>query len=291
MAETGLLVLKAMLQTHRIRVPVLATLHGILASVEHPQPRRPWNWAIHLRQALRLPHPRQLTYLALSDSILAAMTEAMPGAASHFKAFDLPYFMGAAADVATTDAVIRFGHFGVARNYEKNFGLFIQLAEEVGQYSDRPFGEFLLVGFVEASATDVAARAAVKGLSRSPLSSEEYARRARSVTYAVGLADPMHYRLVASASFLDALRYLKPGIYLRNPYVEHYFNRLGDIGYLCRSYSEVRDVVRSVVHDFPQAQYRQQCENIRHGRRIFEPQAVAPRFRDIIEETQKALVR
>src|SRR5215469_12360014 len=67
-AETGLLVLKSMLQTHRIPVPVIAALHGILASVEQPQPRRPWNWATHLRQALRLPHPRQLTYLALSGS-------------------------------------------------------------------------------------------------------------------------------------------------------------------------------------------------------------------------------
>src|SRR5262249_61031685 len=119
-------------------------------------------------------------------------------------------------EVAATDGGIRFGQFGGAQKYEKNLGLFIQLAEEVGRYFDRPFGEFLAVGFVEASATDVAGRrTAVKGLSRSPLSSKEYARRAQTVTYAVGLADPKHYLLLASASSLYALCHLKPAIYLR----------------------------------------------------------------------------
>jgi len=33
----------------------------------------------------------------------------------------------------------------------------------------------------------------------------------------------------------------------------------------------------------------QQIENIRNGRRIFEPQALAHRFSDIVKESQKAL--
>jgi hypothetical protein len=289
--ETGLLVLKGMLQTHRIPVPVLVTIHGILASVEGSGPRRPWNWATHLRQVLRLPHPRQLTYLALSDSIRVAVSEAMPGVVSHFRAVDPPYFMPSVANAFMPGAMIRFGHFGVARDHEKNFGLFAQLAEEVGRCFDPPLGEFWAVGFLDPSAGNVTAReASVKGLSRAPLSAEEYAWRAQSIAYAVGLANPLHYRLVVNASFLDALCYLKPGIYLRNPYIEYYFNRLGDIGYLCDSYDQVRDVVFSVLREFPQGRYREQCANILRGRRMFEPEVIAPQLRAIVAAGRETAV-
>jgi hypothetical protein len=283
-AETGLFVLKSMLQAHRLPMPVIATLHGVLASVEQPQPRRLWNWPIHLRQILRLPHPKQLTYLALSESIRAAVSEAVPCAASHFRAVDPPYFMPSVADTFELGAVIRFGHFGVARDHEKNFGLFSRLAEEVAPRFTQRLVEFLAVGFREPSPSNVTPpRAWVKGLSRAPLSAEEYGRRAQRVTYAVGLADPMHYRLVVNASFLDAMSYSKPGIYLRNPYIECYFNRLGDIGYLCDSYDQVRDVVLSVLREFPCERYRQQRANILRGRRIFEPEVIAPQLRAIVK--------
>jgi hypothetical protein len=211
----------------------------------------------------------------------------MPEAASRFMAFDLPYFVHPEVDVRRSEAVIRFGHFGVARNHEKNFGLFARLAEEVQRQLDRPLVEFLAVGFAEPSASRMTSPGtSVMGLSQTPLSSEEYARRAQSITYAVGLADPSHYRLVGSTSFLDALCYLKPGIYLRNPYIEHYFDRLGDIGYLCNSFDQVRDVVFSILREFPEDRYRQQSANILRGRRIFEPEAVAPRLRAIVTERQ-----
>jgi hypothetical protein len=75
---------------------------------------------------------------------------------------------------------------------------------------------------------------------------------------------------------------VKPGIYLRTPYVEHYFNRLGDIGYLCDSYEEMRDLVLSLAHEFPAERYQQQCANILAGRRLFEPATLAPKLRNIL---------
>jgi hypothetical protein len=92
---------------------------------------------------------------------------------------------------------------------------------------------------------------------------------------------------VASASFLDALCYVKPGIYLRNPFIEHYFDQMGDIGYLCRSYGEIRDTLRSIVGRFPEERYQQQCQNILRGRRLFQPEMLAPRLRAIVTQTGK----
>jgi len=289
LTDTGLLVLKTLLGVRRT-APVLAVLHGILSSLERPQPTRPWNWATHLRQVLRLPHPKQLTYLALGGSIYSSLVVAMPQAVSHFRVLDPPYFMDGTVSAVDSHTRIRFGYFGVGRNAEKAFDQFVRLAQEARAMPGRHESEFLIVGHVQAGRGDPPLHPQViQGACRAPLSLDEYRCRARTVTYAVSLADPAHYRLAASASFLDALCYSKPGIYLRNPYVEYYFDCMGDIGYLCDSYAEVRDVVLSLIQKFPEARYRQQCQNIRNGRLRFEPQAVAPRLLDIVKECQEAL--
>jgi hypothetical protein len=284
----GLLALKGLLHTRRApAAPVIAVVHGILSTIEN-DPVVFWKRIGHLRQALRLPHPRQLTYLALGGSIYACLLEAMPRAARHFRVLDPPYFMGGAENPIDFKGTVRFGYFGTGRVAEKGFDRFVRLAEE--SQREYPGSEFIMVGFLLDNAGVEAAKCvAVRGLSRVPLSAQEYDARARSVTYSVGLANPDHYRLVANASFLDALCYLKPGIYVRNLYLEHYFKLMGDVGYLCDSYDEVRDVVSSVLQSFPEGRYRQQCENIRRGRDLFEPRNLAAHLRAIIAEGEEAL--
>ena len=104
----------------------------------------------------------------------------------------------------------------------------------------------------------------------------------RKLTYVVWTAKPDHYRLTASGTFLDAMAFLKPGIYLRNDYIEYYFERMGDIGYLCDSCDDMVSTVREILSEFPTVRYQRQVENIRKGRIIFEPQTLAPRLRDIV---------
>jgi hypothetical protein len=287
LTSEGLLWLKAMLLARRRSFGVLAVLHGVLATVEEPQPRRPHAWVTSLRQVLRMPHPKQLTYLALGPTIHAHIAETLPRAASFFKATDPPYFMPGPGGI-TVRQPLRFGFLGVARLGEKRFDKFVQLAQEVARISSLAESEFVLVGFLgdDVRAIDGVAEA-IRHTSSTPASPEEYDARASELTYVVGMADPGHYRLVASASFLDALRYGKPGIYLRNPYLEHYFQRLGDIGYLCDSDEEVREVVFSILKAFPETRYRQQCENITRGRRIFEPYTLAGTLANLLAEAER----
>lgn len=286
--KTAIAMLKVELFTTHLKVPILVVLHGLLSQIGQPQSVGPWRWATHLRQVLTLLHPRQLTYLVLGGSIRECVAAVLPKAARHFQALDHPYFMSGASTPLDVGTSVRFGYFGVGRAAEKGFDRFARLAEEV--QGSHQGAEFVMVGFLYANAgVGIDKCAAIRGLSSAPLSAQEYDARARSVTYAVSLADPVHYRLVASASFLDGLRYLKPGIYVRNPFLEHYFDLMGDIGYLCDSYNEVRDVVFSILQSFPEDRYRRQCDNIVRGRGLFEPQNLAARLRVIIAEAEEAL--
>jgi hypothetical protein len=175
-------------------------------------------------------------------------------------------------------AIVRFGYFGAAS--KGGIDLFHRLAVTLPPSS---FGSaFLMIGFMSSEADALRYAGDITGVSSQPLSSEEYDSRASSITYAVWAANPENYRLAASASFIDALSYLKPGIYLRSAYVEYYFNRLGDIGYLCDSYEEMEDIARSILMEFPFERYQRQCENIVRGRSIFEPSTIAPQLRAIV---------
>jgi hypothetical protein len=116
-----------------------------------------------------------------------------------------------------------------------------------------------------------------------PLTRAAFESSIRQLAYVVWTTPPERLRLAPSATFVDALAFLKPGIYLRNDYLEHHFRRMGDIGYLCDSREEMVETIRAIISSFPLDRYRRQVENIRRGRAIFEPEALAPRLRAILD--------
>jgi glycosyltransferase involved in cell wall biosynthesis len=281
----GLLVTKLTMLRRPSSVPTIVIPHGILALLV-TRVRNPRviikNFLFGFPRILRLPHPNKLRYIALGGSILQTLHEISPRLAAHFRPLDPPYLWS--RDQSTLqppkDQVIRFGYFGVGF---KGFDQFAQLAAELKP--SHPQAEFILVGFLNTPQDPSTYQGHVVGVSTEPLSDEEFARRADSLTYAVWIArDPTHYRLTASVTFLDALSYGKPGIYLKTPYTDYYFQKLGDIGYLCDTYEDMRAVMQSILTDFPKERYQQQCQNILAQRYIFEPATLAAQFRTIGDE-------
>ncbi len=281
--NTGLLVLKCCLALSRgTEMSVLVIPHSILSTISDRQPRAPWNKLLSLRSALRIPEDRSLQYVVLGDSILRCLQEVVPDDARHFKSLDHPYFMqGYSPDGLTLPDKVRFGFLG-ADSAEKGFDRFARLAEEVR--SSKCEVEFVMAGFLTKERAGLPS-GSIEGMGYDPLSRSEYARRVTSLTYVIGVSDPEHYMFTASGAFMDALAFAKPGIYLRNPFLEYYFERLGDIGYICNSEQELRDVVVSIAREFPAARYLEQQRNIVAGRDLFEPRKLAPRLRSIIDRT------
>lgn len=280
LTNSGLLGLKLALYRWPSRAPVWVVWHGILRTALEPAPPLWRERLIHLRTVLLLPHPRRLRYIVLGQPILETIRQYLPRVARHFQYIDLPYLWRWHEVTPVPRNVLRFGFFGVGA---KGFDLFAQLAAKVRQ--DTPNARFMLVGFLSnEQARGMTANHPVEGLSDTPLPQAEYDRRALELTYAVATSYREDYRVTASASFLDSLSYVKPIIALRNPYLAYYFERMGDIGYLCETPEAMEAVIRSVARHFPADRYVQQCRNILSGRRLFEPETIAPVLRRMAEE-------
>ena len=144
--------------------------------------------------------------------------------------------------------------------------------------------EFLMVGLVASPAHRSHLKSLGVDAPAAVLSDDDFTRRGRSITYALWTIPSEYYRLTASTSFLEALSLVKPGIHLRNPYLEHYFHRLGDIGHLCNSPGEILSQISGICSNFPTEHYQEQCRNILANRDIFGPEAVGLQLHAIVNE-------
>jgi hypothetical protein len=288
--EVTILALKQMLRKLQ-PCNVQVVLHGVLGTLLEQRWRNPRRWGFSLRQALYLPHPPQLKYIVLSESIHAHAIRIEPRLKNRLYAIDMPHLWDIPtremADLAALNSntcvsrPVNFGYFGKTI---KGFPRFYEIASEI-KAKQLP-AQFSLVGFLNGYDLQCPyEESVVGGLSRMPLSQMEYSRRAMEVDYAVWLADPAHYSLTASATFLDALNYLKPIIYLANPYIDAYAEKFGDIGYRCQTLTEMKATIEEIARSFPANQYYKQRAAILKGRTRFEPSIIAPALKSIMQQS------
>ena len=272
-APKGLLLLKLMLLGRRSPKDVLALFHNQLARL------LPFSVFNELNLMFSLPQPRALTFLVLGESIREAVTQLVRFRPGGLGAIDQPSLLATRAlDVAQQSSGLRFGFLGVSLN--KGFDEFILLARRL-----RASGasvRYSMVGTINHPANVVWFQDVLPDASSTPITAEEYQRRAEALTYVVWTAAPRDYDLRASATFVDAMCFGKPGIYLRNRYVEHYFHRFGDIGYLCDDVESMYGVMKEVSDRFPRERYLEQTRNIAVARGCFSPERVGGQLRNIL---------
>jgi hypothetical protein len=235
----------------------------------HPGLRQtPWS-GIPIRLAIAARTPANLRLVALGASIHATISLLQPKSAAQWVVMDHPFIweeQDPGYSPLPPAGAVRFGLLSFS---SKGFDRFVRIAASVTERC--PSAEFYVVGHVYDRPLEKIDAVLIKGASREALSWAEYGTRARQLHYTVWTGDPMHYSLTASATFLDSLSFLKPGVFLRCPYIEHYLNILGDVGYLCNDADEMARVISSIVNDRPIRRYEQQRRTIASGRSIFEP--------------------
>jgi hypothetical protein len=276
--ELGLLALKILLLVRRRPFRVMAILHNVLTSFETVQRKR-FSRFRGLPAVFTLPQPSGFRCITLGESIFSHLQAVHPGAARYFDVLDLPceWATSTPSQVSAVGSA-KFGFLGVSRG--KAFQTFARVVE--GVRTAEPSVRFSLVGHLNSAEDCARYKGITEDAECAPLSDEEYRRRGLDLTYTVWTAEPSHYGLVASATFLDALSLVKPCIYLRNPYIDSYASRMGDIGYGCTSVQEMQDLIVSLVRSFPSERYKGQCATILRTRNIFSPQTVGQRLRELV---------
>lgn len=77
-----------------------------------------------------------------------------------------------------------------------------------------------------------------------PLPYPDYIRAVNKLDFLLFFYGKDKYRLTASGALLDAVRYRKPIIALRNEYFDYFFCKFGEVGYLVDSIEEMEELLR-----------------------------------------------
>ncbi len=255
--------------------PVLAIVHGPQLN-ELVYPEQPKHRAMRL--AFGMPVLPWLRVIVYGESIRRELLTMMPQASRMVDVFDIPVLLKDQHAPAPDDE-LSFGFFGHATR-SKGIETFYQLATQIKQ--DYPQIVFKSIGAHSPYHPLPEEYYTAFDISREPLSSEAYMQRGQSVTYAVTCSPYDWYRLRANASFLDTLQCGKPGIHLRNPYIEMWFERMGNIGYLCDSIAEMDAIMRDIIAGNRRDEYAQQQETILQKRYMLSPEHIAHQFQTIV---------
>jgi hypothetical protein len=277
----GLLALKSLLARDTpMRCSVV--MHGNLEAIT----RRPKSLAARYfgtRRALEKSAPAGLHYIVLCRSIQEHLAQELPALIKHIIAIDHPYLLAEVVKPAPfRDGIVHFGALGTG-HLRKGLDTYFRLAQEIGQNGTSCQAEFVLVGPVTDKRIVAMPAEAVRLISpQERLSREEFGRQVRGVDYAVFPYPPKRYALSASGALCDAFSYLKPVIALRSPLFEHYFERMGDIGYLCDDYEELKQTICAILQGPPQDRYTSQVDNLLAGREIFRPELVGKGLAEVL---------
>lgn len=241
--------------------------HHILGTlVERPSLRRPLEVPFWFRLWFPWGNTDKMKYLVLGSSIKEQLNLLFPNLKKSIWSIDLPYFYKEPDGFWRSDVKkIRFGSFGVGHR-GKGTDLFFKMAEEIQAEETKYKPEFILIGHIVDKTIRYSPDFVSVPSPDAPLNRKDFDLFARDIDYAVFVHKPITYRFVASGALFDAFSYLKPVIALRNPFFEYYFNTMGDIGYLCDSYDEMKKVILDLLESKPTERYVCQRGNILQGR-------------------------
>ena len=288
-----LLAIKALLILKFRSLRVLAVQHGSVLSWLHrpkgrrlPEHRSAYGFVLVWRPVSRL------RYLVLDDPALSNVFRIEPSLRGQMFALGgHPYLFGETAIGPLMESPPRFGFIGAATN-RKGFPDFCRVAREAAASFPEDRFVFELVGYVsDPNVRDAVESGALGDNLRhfvempqtdTFLDGREYNRHLSRLTYSLLPHDKVTGALTSSASLLDAFAHALPCIAIRNSLFEECFQKMGDIGYLCDTYEEMRDTVFSLIRKLPVERYLEQRRNIIRGRKMLEPEGLAPHLREIL---------
>ncbi|MGB0722025.1 MAG: glycosyltransferase [Gammaproteobacteria bacterium] len=272
------------LRDRELKRRTLAVLHGNLSEITGWRSRNPLVRRKDLRSGLERTAIQGVRFLVLEHAIGDALRAEMPNIAQNVHVLEHPIIADAGATGADApeppgQPPVRVGFLGMA-NSPKGFDLFLKVAERVKQHCPEGI-QFHTIG-PRAPDMEPADWAA---LDTPPwdrwLSAEEYREGVLGMNFVIMPYQAQHYRWSASGVLLDAIRYGRPVIALRNPVMENLFQRHGDIGYLCDQDNHMVVTISERLRHPDPAHYRAQRKALARMLEARQPETLAPTYRAI----------
>jgi hypothetical protein len=284
--RNDLVIIKMMLRRFS-QIACFVVLHDLQNKISTPQPKRLTLEVLSYRHWLLAGNTAKIHYLLPGPPPLMeqGLKNYLPRLHNCISPIDIPYvFADSAGTEPFKDDIIHFGFYGHA-SLRKGADIFFKLADEISATRTKYRPIFVLIGDIRDEQLKEMRHTSVNiPALNAPLTQEEFDKYSKRIDYALFFHVASAYELNGTAAMLDAFSHLKPIIALKTPLSEYYFNKMGDIGYLCQSYNDAKGAVMEILEKKPLDRYRAQQENILKQRDQFSPAGIAPKLRVLLRE-------
>jgi hypothetical protein len=261
------------------RRSIFVFFHYALRDIRSERPRFSDKW-LGLRTQLTLNLPSNMKIIVLGESIKRNAVRFLGAQnATRLKWIHHPYLIAETPinpKIRSFNPVV-FSYIGAAKEGFREFCSIAAIFR--GEQKCR----FVHIGRGSEIDLDTAKAAGVHGTQTEPLDEDRMSELLSGTHFVIGTEPPERYELVASGTFIDAIARGIPGIYIKNDFLEYYFNLFGDVGYLCSSAREIENTVRRILFNLDIDRYHLQVDRIVSARHQFSVAQVSNQLSGIAQ--------
>ncbi|MDR1129677.1 MAG: hypothetical protein LBK96_01670 [Prevotellaceae bacterium] len=265
-------VLKLLFPLFKCRAVV--TLHGELEFLRENK-KGFWKcWGKILKASLCFGNSGDLKYLVLGEIIRNNLLQTVKLNPDSVLSIDHPFIYSDIKNKTLDERHLRLGSVGVASLHKKSYRIF-QLAEDFKEEIAGGRIRFEIVGRVLPNMHSHVNEYVDYSSENDLIDRDSFEDRAANLDYLLFFYDNDFYRLCSSGAFFDAVNFEKPVLAIKNDFFCYYFNRLGNIGYLFDSETELSLKVKELLNDFPVEEYNRQAGNLKKAKEILSLSSIS----------------
>ncbi len=222
-------------------------------------------------------------FIVLGESIKQEVLKRFPHMKKYLYSVDHPYFFESDKQfIPFQYEKIRFGVFG-SLDKSKGYKVIKKIIDKLKCTEFANKFEIVVIGSmsIEQRYNQYIRPASQNGF----ISREEFDILSETIDYSLLLYDSKAYKFKASGSFFDTLSYLKPTLALKSSFIQYYFNKLGNIGYLCNNYKELEQTMLEILKYPDIEKYNIQRQSLLEGRELLNLEKIGNDLYSILCES------
>ncbi|MGH2665064.1 hypothetical protein [Flavobacterium sp.] len=181
-------------------------------------------------------------FIVLSDYIKKELVRKLSLDSRQIISINHPVLQYTRKNIQLSDPIV-FAHLGVA-NKRKNSKLIFPLADAVQESNYSENARFAIIGRIEEQEIQIASdHVDVMSKNKQAISQEAYISHIEAAHYSLIFLSGDEYVYRISGSLLDSVQFQIPIIALEHQSVVELFEKGGDIGFLCKDFDEMKQVV------------------------------------------------
>jgi len=242
-------------------IPLVMVLHGELEWMREKKRKNLYFFGKCLNLSLKMKPDSKQYYLVLGRIIKKNLLSYMPELKKYEQkilTMDHPYIYDNIPTFFELQDVIKFSAIGEAL-IRKNSQFIFQLA---AKFQKESRVKFSIIGRLTDEVKDYDNGLVEYTDTKVMLSDRDFKERIQSTDYTLYFYDNTQYKMCASGAMFDSVKFIRPMIAIENDYFAYYFNRFGNIGYLCKSYKELEEKIQWILKNHPKKEYKTQCKNL-----------------------------